>query len=160
MRRLLICLLAIGIVMPVIGQTPKYKIPPVLPLLQAPKIMLQQNGGNLGIHPQRFQVIYYAQDFPAAPSGNMKNVYFRYGRRGTVTPGPTIYYDLIVKIGHTQRMTWKGGSQLDTFESELSTVHVSPAYTYDFNQDTQGSWFRLPVNAGNFYYNGTNNFVV
>src|SRR5690606_15574217 len=33
-------------------------------------------------------------------------------------------------------------------------------YTHDFNLDTQGTWFRLPVNAGNFYYNGSDNFVV
>jgi len=114
--------------------------------------------GNLAFPPSRLQVIFLPSDFPTAPSGVMKNIYLRVGRPA-VLHQPTIYYNFMVKIGYSPKDRFLGYPYTDTFIKDLPIVFSASPFVMP-GADTLLQWIKIPLNAGNFYYDRTKNFVV
>ncbi len=106
----------------------------------------------------RLQTIYYPGDFPAAPSGNMTNLYFRIGNGSPDTP--VIIYDWKVRIGYTTRTQFvRNTANQDTFSEGLPVVSNIQAFKVP-RGNIEGVWIKVPLTSGNFYYDKLKNFIV
>jgi len=114
--------------------------------------------GGGAFPPSRFQTIFLPSDFPTAPSGVMKNIYLRVGRPA-MHGQPTTYYDFMVKMGYSPRDRFLGYPYTDTFIKDLPVVFSTSTFVMH-GADTLLKWIKIPLNAGNFYYDRTRNFVV
>lgn len=155
MRQFFCSLMAALLCFEVSAQLPQYK---------TPYVKLPGGGVTIGtsdtIHPSRLQIIYKPQDFGSVKAGNISAVYLRYRNIASVDTNATVYYNLMINLGHTERQAWRAGNVTDTFATGLSSFYSSPIYARDFKTDSPGTWIKFPANAGNFAYNGSSNFIV
>lgn len=111
----------------------------------------------------KFQCIYRSTELPGLPEGEISSVYLRVGRTygSTVTPNPTNWIDVRLKMGYTQDTGFirKTGATYDSFKANLTLVYYQP-FTSIYGADTPGTWVRFPLNQGNFSYQRTKNLVV
>lgn len=149
LRILSIVFILIGAALPSIAQSPQYYW----------SKWTSGPAGGFGFNhadSMRWQCVYHPSDFPAAPKGAVTNLYVR--SAGLTNGSPVTYYGLTVKIGYTSETDFNHSGQ-DSFLTGLTTVFYASAIMFP-GADTIGKWVKIPVNAGNFFYDPSKNFVV
>ncbi len=148
---LLLCSLA-GLINNALAQTPTYKYTAFTGT--------QSPGGSPG-EIIRIQALYNKANFPGAPSGRVKAVYYRMSQQYTlvVPPGKACaHQQFIGKIGYTYDSVYKQAST-DSFRTGLTTYYGPDTFSVPCSAPG-GTWIRVPVKKGTFFYDPERYFAV
>ncbi len=104
----------------------------------------------------RRQFIYHPASFPGVPSGTVKNIYFRWAA-DSVARGP--WLDMRIGLKATSMAAYPHKGAYDTFVKFESWVVDKASFPIT---DTihRGTWVKIPLTEGSFFYDNTQNFAL